>query len=321
MEKETKDLATQETIQPERIVVVDNSEFSAYLDSAKFDHLWRVANVFSRSDIVPDQYRGKPENCMISLAMAVRVGIDPMMMMQNSYIVHGRPGIEAKLAIALINSSGTFEGPLEYKYSGNGMERACTAYATSKTNGGVCEQTVTMKIAQAEGWYDKKGSKWKTMPDLMLAYRSAMFLARLYCPEVLMGMQTAEELHDVGELSNAGKKPAKSKKKESTAIADKFKKQESKPDETKQDETPAEQDEEQHKTPETWVEKLKAIVEDKEYKESIQAILKEKRTTPESLRTEDEEVASIVYTKIMEQKGFEEAEINELIDEKEEEYF
>jgi len=316
MEKETKDLTIQENTQPERLVVVDNSEFSAYLDSAKFDHLWRVANVFSRSDIVPEQYRGKPENCMISLAMAVRVGIDPMMMLQNSYIVHGRPGIEAKLAIALINSSNTFTGPLQYKYADEGMKRSCTAYATSKANGEVCEQTVNIEMAKAEGWYDKKGSKWKTLPDLMLAYRSAMFLARLYCPEVLMGMQTTEELHDVGELSKAGKKPAKSKEQESMAIADKFKKQESKPEETKQDETPAEQDEEQHETPESWVEKLKAIVEDKEYKESIQAILKEKRTTPESLRTEDEEVASLVYTMIIEQKGFETAE-----DKEEEEYF
>jgi len=52
-------------------------------------------------------------------------------------------------------------------------------------------------MAVDEGWYNRKGSKWKTMPDLMLRYRSASFLGKLYAPECLMGMQTVEELHDI----------------------------------------------------------------------------------------------------------------------------
>jgi hypothetical protein len=56
---------------------------------------------------------------------------------------------------------------------------------------------VTMKMAKAEGWVDKNGSKWKTMPELMIRYRAAAFFGRLYTPEIMMGMQTKEEILDI----------------------------------------------------------------------------------------------------------------------------
>jgi hypothetical protein len=52
-------------------------------------------------------------------------------------------------------------------------------------------------MAIDEGWVNKDGSKWKTMPDLMLRYRAAAFFARTECPEVLMGFHTADEIEDV----------------------------------------------------------------------------------------------------------------------------
>jgi hypothetical protein len=55
-------------------------------------------------------------------------------------------------------------------------------------------------MAKAEGWLTKTGSKWITMPELMLKYRAAAFFGRLYAPEVLMGMQTTEEIVDITPL-------------------------------------------------------------------------------------------------------------------------
>lgn len=56
---------------------------------------------------------------------------------------------------------------------------------------------VTMEMAVAEGWFGKNGSKWKSMPDLMMRYRSAAFFGRIYAPELLMGLPAAEEVHDI----------------------------------------------------------------------------------------------------------------------------
>lgn len=54
-----------------------------------------------------------------------------------------------------------------------------------------------MEMAKAEGWVGKSGSKWKTMPELMIRYRAAAFWGRLYVPEIMMGMHTMEEIEDV----------------------------------------------------------------------------------------------------------------------------
>ena len=51
-------------------------------------------------------------------------------------------------------------------------------------------------MAKAEGWLGKNGSKWKTMPQLMLRYRAASFFSSLNCPELTMGLYTKEEMQD-----------------------------------------------------------------------------------------------------------------------------
>jgi len=68
--------------------------------------------------------------------------------------------------------------------------------------------TVTLEMAQTEGWATKAGSKWKTMPELMLRYRAAAFFGRLYAPEILMGMQTVEESADIGSTQETAAKVA-----------------------------------------------------------------------------------------------------------------
>lgn len=182
--------------QRQRIVVHDNSQFGNLLDTAKFEHLWRLSQTFASSDLVPEQFRGKAQNCFIGIQMAIRLGVDPFMFLQNCYVVHGRPGIEGKLGIALANSSGVFTGPIQYRLEGAGKTRSCTAYATDSETGELLEMTVDWAMVEAEGWDKKAGSKWKTMPEIMFRYRSAMFLIKAYHPEVLMGMTTKEELED-----------------------------------------------------------------------------------------------------------------------------
>lgn len=56
---------------------------------------------------------------------------------------------------------------------------------------------VSLAMAVSEGWYHRTGSKWQTMPELMLRYRAAAFFGRLYAPDILMGMSTAEEVEDI----------------------------------------------------------------------------------------------------------------------------
>lgn len=177
--------------------LTDNSSFQNLLDPQKFEHMWRVAKAFAASGMVPKMYDQKPEACFVATQMAVRLEVDPFMFMQNTYpSPDGKPAMEGKLAIALVNARGPFTGPIQYELSGQGDEYGCTAYAYDKRTGDMCSVRVTIGMAKAEGWYNRN-AKWKNVPDLMLRYRAGAWLGRVYAPETLMGLQTVEEVVDV----------------------------------------------------------------------------------------------------------------------------
>jgi hypothetical protein len=69
-----------------------------------------------------------------------------------------------------------------------------TAFAKVAATGEEVSFTVSMATAKAEGWTANK--KYQTLGPLMLRYRSATLLIRLYCPEVMMGMPGVDEIED-----------------------------------------------------------------------------------------------------------------------------
>ena len=157
--------------------------------------LWDFANALSRSTIIPKAFQGNAANCFVALDMANRLGASPMEIMQNVYVVHGTPGFSAKYAIGMANKSGVFKGPICFEETGKGDSLSVTAYAIVRETGQRVEFTCDMNMAKAEKW--SSNPKYKTMPGLMLRYRSATLLIRTSCPEVLLGMHTADELEDV----------------------------------------------------------------------------------------------------------------------------
>ena len=176
-----------------------------------FEAMQRMANLFGRSTIVPDTYRSKGDkdyasmgNCVIALDMALRMGANPLMVMQNLYVVHGRPAWSAQFLIATLNQSGKFSA-LRYEFQGEEGtdEWGCRAVTTELATGErLTGPLITIGLAKKEGWYSKKDkygketSKWQSMPELMLRYRAAAWFVRAYAPEIAMGLQTVEEVRD-----------------------------------------------------------------------------------------------------------------------------
>lgn len=155
----------------------------------------RIGKAFAASTLVPAQYQGNVANCIVALEMAHRMGASPLMVMQNLYIVHGNPGWSSKFLVACFNQCGRFSS-LRYEWTED--PKGCRAWAIEKATGERIEgPRVTVEMAQAEGWSTKAGSKWKTMPELMLMYRAAAFLIRTYAPEISMGLQTEDEIIDI----------------------------------------------------------------------------------------------------------------------------
>lgn len=207
----------------------------------QFEVMQRMAQMYTTSTIVPETYRGNIGNCAIALDMAMRMKINPLMVMQNLYIVKGNPSWSSKFLIATINMSGKYTS-LRYRkrnlgkvgkvlyndtvwdasarkntiqtkeFDGTDIDNIeCVAYATEIATGEILESDpITIETAIKEGWYTKSGSKWVTMPNLMLTYRAAAFWQRMYCPEISMGFMTTEEAEDIEDaeytdLSNKDK--------------------------------------------------------------------------------------------------------------------
>lgn len=204
-----------------------------FFDAEQFATMQRVATMFSKSEIVPDMYRATSKeteakamaNCAIAISLAMRMQADPLMVMQQLTIIHGRPTWSSKFLIGTVNTCGRFN-PLQYKFKTNGKvgklmlteyvwenkvrkavqkefdgsqidNLSCVAFTSAKGSDTVLESTeVDLKMAILEGWYTKNGSKWQTMPKVMLTYRTASFWTNAYAPEISLGMRTEEEVYD-----------------------------------------------------------------------------------------------------------------------------
>lgn len=207
-----------------------------FFDPQQFETMQRVCKMFANSELVPDMYKvsdKNPENkaianCMIAISMSMRVGADPLMIMQNMVIIYGRPSWSSKFLVATVNTCGRFN-PLQYRFTEKGMlgsvdyteyvwnnqtkskqavikqfdgkkvmDIECIAFTTAKGSDKVLESSpVSVRMAVQEGWYTKNGSKWQTMTKQMLMYRAASFWTNAYAPELSMGMKTEDEVRDI----------------------------------------------------------------------------------------------------------------------------
>lgn len=244
---ETTTLAQMQT---SAVAAPKNDAPMSLLTGAGFEQLQRVAKALAGSTLVPVQYRAFTEkkeygtvvghvpnpaglpNCVVALNMALRMGADPLMVMQNLYVIEGRPSWSSQFIIASLNSCGRFS-PLRFDLSEPGKtedltysatfwkegkkvteqrkakikHQTCTAWVIEKETGERLNgPTISMQMAIDEGWLTKNGSKWLTMPEVMLRYRAASMLGRLYAPELLMGLQSREEIEDFIDATpdNAG---------------------------------------------------------------------------------------------------------------------
>tara|TARA_R100000322_G_scaffold66568_1_gene41776 strand:+ start:90 stop:701 length:612 start_codon:yes stop_codon:yes gene_type:complete len=175
-------------------------ESSIYKNTDSFEFAQRQAKSLCESNLVPISYQGQKglPNCLVALEMSKRMNLSPLTVMQNLNIIHGRPTWSAQFISSQIMGCGRFEN-FDYLVKGEGetLEVQCIAkrIADQKLIKGTA---VSMKMARLEGW--TKNPKYTSMPELMLRNRAATFFGRQYIPDLLLGVQTSEEVVDIQPL-------------------------------------------------------------------------------------------------------------------------
>ena len=171
------------------------------MDPDSFGHMQRVANILANSPLFPDHLRKCTKeqaiaNGVLVMNMALRLNEDPLTVSQNIHFVSGKPGWSASYMISKANQHGVFKNPIDWHITGSGDDLVVTAFAEMTGTGKEVKATVSMKMAKAEGW--TRNAKYQSMPEQMLRYRSATFLIRLYCPEVMVGVPATIEIEASG---------------------------------------------------------------------------------------------------------------------------
>ena len=160
--------------------------------------LLEVADKLASSTIVPREYQKQPGNVLIALNTAQRLQVDPMMVMQNLYVVYGRPSWSGQFALALVRNCNRYS-KVEYVNLNGTDWRGGLKMRGHKWDGTVEEgPEITPELVSKAGWDKKDGSKWQEMPEQMYRYRAASWFAKSCCPEVLLGMPTVDEVRDEG---------------------------------------------------------------------------------------------------------------------------
>jgi hypothetical protein len=179
------------------LAVSDNGHVFSGIEA--FDAAQRMAKALSSSALVPKIYQGQTglANSLIALELANRMGISPLTVMQNMTPINGRPSWSSSFLIGTVNACGRFS-PLRFIFDDDENPSSCHAEANDLATGEVLRgEKITIAMAKAEGWFSRQGSKWQTFPGQMLRYRAGAFWARVYCPEISLGIITKEEAIDV----------------------------------------------------------------------------------------------------------------------------
>lgn len=213
----------------ELVVKEENTAISANIlsDYQAFENAQRMAKMLMQSKLIPVNFQNNLPDCLVALEIAQRTNNSPFVVMQNLNVIQGTPRWSSKyVAAALAQSKVT---NIRYELVSKGMKKVeatifewddvsrrkiakkiieniedivcCVVAKDRKTGEELKGPEVSITMAVLEGWYSKSGSKWKTMPDIMLRYRAITFFANAYYPDLMIGLSTEDEA-EITNISN-----------------------------------------------------------------------------------------------------------------------
>lgn len=191
----TAALATQEQPKPQILRPQVPVGFGVVLSS--LDEAWRMAVAMAKSDLVPKDYKEKPENCLIAMQMGAEVGLAPMAALQNIAVINGRPAIWGDAVPAIMMNHPKYEDHKEV-FEGTGESRVAICRVKRKGSDWHEQRFSVADAKKADLWGT---NTWKKYPDRMLQMRARGFAIRDKFPDALKGLILAEEAMDYSEDS------------------------------------------------------------------------------------------------------------------------
>lgn len=200
------------------------------LDTAKFEHMQRVANVMASTSMIPDalsmaKIAGQRDpvplpmekvvaNCFLVVNQAVRWGMDPFAVAQCVSVVHGKLCYEGKLVSAVLDAKLGLK--LHHAFTGEaGKEDRRIFLSDEPFNAETMAELRPGFRPPDRRIFDGSVAEWKTTGtgtpwtaknfDRMLIYRGHRDWCRIYEPAIMLGVYTPDEMLDLSENARANR--------------------------------------------------------------------------------------------------------------------
>lgn len=168
------------------------------------DKIMRFADLMaSGAATVPKHLQGKPSDCMAITMQSLRWGMDPFVVGQKTHLINGVLGYEAQLVNAVVTSSNAIQGRFHYDYSDDWSKIVGKEMGKRDESGLYIRVGATLRGESEITWGEeiyladittRNSPLWKTAPKQQIAYLAVKYWARLYCPEVILGVYTPDEV-------------------------------------------------------------------------------------------------------------------------------
>jgi hypothetical protein len=181
-------------------VVEDDSPLAYIMDTAKFEHCYRIAEAMSRASLIPQHLKGGTReetaaNCFLVVNQALRWHMDPFLIAPETYAIQGKLGYQGKLVAAVINTRAGLAEKLSYEFSGTKGTDDFTVTVSGRFEGEAQPRTVSVSVGQAK----TQNQMWTKDPEQKLVYTGSIRWARRHKPEIIMGVVTDDDLDAVRE--------------------------------------------------------------------------------------------------------------------------
>ncbi|EAB9447421.1 enterohemolysin [Salmonella enterica subsp. diarizonae] len=192
----------------------------ALFDSQYLNAISAFAQIMAQGTAtVPEHLQGNQADCMAVAMQAAQWQMNPFAVAQKTHLIHGVLGYEAQLVNAVITRSGVLANRFEYDWYGpwkniigkfniqknkEGKEYRQPGWSMADEEGvGIIikarlkgedqPRELNLLLAQAR---TRNSTLWADDPRQQLAYLAVKRWARLYCPDVILGVYTPDELEE-----------------------------------------------------------------------------------------------------------------------------
>jgi hypothetical protein len=212
---------------PAALPMGTTSASALMLSGDSMDKMMRMADMMaSGRSTIPQHLQKSQGDCMAVVMQAVQWGMNPFAVAQKTHIVNGTLGYEAQLVAAVINSSGAVADRFHFEWFGDwhkivGKFKQVESRTKTGDDGKPKKFIVPdweTKDEQGLGvrvWATIKGegeprvlellmtqartrnsTLWTEDPKQQIAYLAQKRWARLYAPDVILGVYTPDELEN-----------------------------------------------------------------------------------------------------------------------------